>query len=104
MAQPFGLVGVLFQVQARHKSLVAAHDHHDQQVGDHHHVDQRQHHQHDDGLVERSDFEVTLVTNAGNQLLQGGGVAECGFHQVNQLYPKVKDIHRLRKNQPQVQR
>ena len=39
--------------QPRHERLVAADDHHDQQVGDHHHVDQAEHDQHDLLLVER---------------------------------------------------
>ena len=52
MAQPFGLVGVVFQAQARNEGFVAAHNHHDEQVADHHHVNQRQHHQHDDGFVQ----------------------------------------------------
>jgi hypothetical protein len=85
VAQPLGLVGVLLQVHATDKGLVAADDHHDQQVGDHHHVDQGQHHQHDDGLVQRRDLDVGLVADAGDQRLQGGLVAEDGLQQVHQL-------------------
>jgi hypothetical protein len=58
--QPLGLVGVPFQVHARDKGLVAANDDHDEQVGDHHHVNQRQHHQHDDGFVQRRHLHIVL--------------------------------------------
>ncbi|KGQ02233.1 Cold shock-like protein CspA [Beauveria bassiana D1-5] len=47
VAEPFRLVRVALQAQARHEGLVAADDHHHQQVRDHHHVDQAQHQQHD---------------------------------------------------------
>ena len=47
VAQPFGLIGVAFQAQARDEGFIAAHDHHHQQIGDHHHVDQAQHDQHE---------------------------------------------------------
>src|SRR3546814_9015799 len=47
MAQPFRLVGMPFQPEAGDKGLVAANDHHDEQVGDHHDVDQAKHDQHD---------------------------------------------------------
>ena len=52
MGQPLGLVGVAVQVEPRDEGLVAADDHHDQQVGDHHHVDQAQHHQHGFGFAD----------------------------------------------------
>ena len=47
MAEPLRLVGVTLEIEPRHERLVAADDHHHQQVRDHHHVDQPQHHQHD---------------------------------------------------------
>jgi hypothetical protein len=104
VAQPLGLVAVAFQVHAAHEGLVAAHDHHDQQVGDHHHVDQRQHHQHDHRLVERADRRGGLVADAGDQGLQRGLAAERGFDQVQQLDQEVHHVHRLRDDQAQVQR
>ena len=52
MAQPFGLIPMALQAQARHEGFITAHDHHDQQVGNHHHVDQAQHHEHDFLLAE----------------------------------------------------
>ena len=61
------------------KVSLAAHDHHDEQVGDHHHIDQRQHHQHDDGLVQAGDLHIGLVANAGDQGLQGLLVAKGGL-------------------------
>ena len=67
MSQPFGLVGVVVQAQPAHKGFIAAHDHHDEQVGDHHHVDQRQHHKHDHGFVQRGDLHLGLVADAGHQ-------------------------------------
>ena len=47
VGEPFRLVGMLLQLHPRHERLVAADDHHDQQVRDHHHVDQAEHDQHD---------------------------------------------------------
>ncbi len=41
-----GWSGWLSSSQARHEGLVAADDHHHQQVGDHHHVYEAQHDQH----------------------------------------------------------
>ncbi len=52
VAQPFRLVGMALEPQARDEGLVAADDHHDQQVRDHHHVDQPEHDQHDLLLAE----------------------------------------------------
>ena len=51
MVEPFGLVGVVVHIQARHKSLVAANQHHHQQIGNHHHINQIQHRQHHGGFV-----------------------------------------------------
>jgi hypothetical protein len=56
VAQPFRLVGVALQVEPRHEGLVAADDHHDQQVRDHHHVDQAEHRQHDRLFGDRESF------------------------------------------------
>ncbi|MNT37288.1 hypothetical protein D3C72_1734210 [compost metagenome] len=53
VAQPFRLVRVAFQAQARDEGFIAADDHHHQQVGDHHHIDQAQHDQHDLLLAHR---------------------------------------------------
>ncbi|MNT45826.1 hypothetical protein D3C72_1824280 [compost metagenome] len=104
MAQPLGLVGVVLQTQARHEGLVAAHDHHDEQVGDHDHVNQCQNHQHDDGLVERGHRKIAFVANAGHQFMQRLCIAEHRLDQMDQLHPEVEDIHRLRQDQAQIQR
>ncbi|CAM2158005.1 hypothetical protein PT2222_40003 [Paraburkholderia tropica] len=53
MIEPFGFVGVAFEAHARDEGLVAADNHHDEQIRDHHHVDQAQHGEHDAGFVER---------------------------------------------------
>ncbi len=45
--EPFRLIRMAFEPEARDEGLVAADDDHDQQVGDHDHVDQAQHDQHD---------------------------------------------------------
>ena len=42
-----GWSGCFCRFEPRHERLVAADDHHDQQVRDHHHVDQAEHDQHD---------------------------------------------------------
>jgi hypothetical protein len=44
--EPFGLVTVALEADARDEGLVAADDHHDQQVGDHDDVDQLEHREH----------------------------------------------------------
>ena len=44
--QPFRLVRMALEAHARHERLVAADDHHDEQVADHDHVDQAEHDQH----------------------------------------------------------
>ena len=54
MAEPFRLVGVAFQAQARDEGFVAADDDHHEQVGDHDHVDQAQHDEHDFLLAGRT--------------------------------------------------
>src|SRR5690606_2145939 len=47
VAEPFGLVGVPLQAQARYKGLIAPDDHHDEQVRDHDDIDQAQDDEHD---------------------------------------------------------
>lgn len=42
MTEPFGLVGMFFNVQAGNEGLVAADDDHGQQVGNHHDINQVQ--------------------------------------------------------------
>ena len=94
-----------FQVHAADKGFVAAHNDHDEQVGDHHDVNQRQDYQHDERFIERGQRRRGgLGTHAGAQGLQGGLVAKRGLQQVQQLDPEVVDINALRKNEPQVQR
>ncbi|KAF4531025.1 hypothetical protein B566_EDAN019030 [Ephemera danica] len=101
MAQPLGLVRVIFQVHAADEGLVATDDDHDQQVADHHHINQGQHHQHDDGLVQVIHFRRTDIADARHQLGQRFLVAEGGLDEVHQFHPEVKDIHRLRQDQAQ---
>jgi len=74
-----------FEVEARDKGLVAADDHHDQQIGDHHHVDEAEHDQHDLGLVD--------ATECPDQV-----------HQVHELLPELIDIDALRDYQSEIQR
>ena len=69
MAQPFWLIGVVFQIHARYKSFIATHNDHDEQIGNHDHVNERQDHQHDDGLIQLSDGGINFVTNAIDQSL-----------------------------------
>ena len=69
MAEPLGLVWVLFKVHARDKSFITTDDDHDQQVGDHHHIDQGQHHQHDDGFIQADHRRVSFIANAIDQCL-----------------------------------
>ena len=45
--EPFGLVTVALEADAGDERLVAADDHHDQQVGDHDDVDELEHGEHD---------------------------------------------------------
>ena len=104
MAEPFRLVPVAFKVHAADKGFVAAHNHHDQQVGDHHHVDQRQHHQHDHRFVERDDRNRGFVTNTGDQCLQCWLAAKSRFNQMHQLHDEMHHIHRLRCDQTQIKR
>jgi hypothetical protein len=47
VVEPFRLVGMPLQPQARHEGLVAADDDHDEEIGDHDHVDQAKDDQHD---------------------------------------------------------
>ena len=70
------------QIQARDEGLVAADDHHHQQVGDHHHVDQAEHHQHDLLLAE----------------IEGVG------EQVPELLQEQHDIDALRDDQADIER
>ena len=53
MIQLFRLVWMVVHIQARHKSLIVANQHHHQQIGNHHHVNQIQHCQHHGGFVHR---------------------------------------------------
>ena len=55
MAEPLGLIGMIFEVHARHKGFIAAHDDHDEQVRNHHHVNQTQHHQLDQDARHEAD-------------------------------------------------
>ncbi len=50
--QPFGLIGMAFQIEAGNKGFITADNDHDQQVGDHHDVDQPENDQHDLGFAE----------------------------------------------------
>ena len=43
VVEPFRLVRMVLEIELGDEGLVAADDHHDQQVGDHHHVDEAQH-------------------------------------------------------------
>ena len=45
-----------------HKSLVAAHNDHDEQVGNHDHINECQHHQHDDGFIEAGDLAESFCS------------------------------------------
>ena len=83
MTQPFGLVAMALQSHAADKGLVAAHDHHDQQVGDHDHINQRQYHQHDDGFIQCGDGRIGLVADAGHQRLQCGLASKYRFNQMH---------------------
>jgi len=47
MAEPLRLVGMTFEIEARHESFVAADDDHDEKICDHDHVDQPEHRKHD---------------------------------------------------------
>lgn len=82
MVQPFRLIRMLFHPQARDKGFVAAHRHHQQQVGDHHHVNQPQHGEHD--------LDFGQAGQIGQQLVQLG--------------QKLLGVHPLHDNQPEINR
>ena len=82
MAEPFRLVGMPLQIEARDERLVAADDDHHQQVGDHHHVDQTEHRQHDLLLAE----------------------VEGVLEQVPQFLEEQHHIDALRHDQPDIER
>jgi hypothetical protein len=44
-----------------------------------------------------------FVTDAANQGLHSGLTAKSGFHQMDQLYPKMVNINALRQNQAQIE-
>ena len=56
---------VTLEIEPRHKGLVAADDHHYQQVRDHHHVDQTEHRQHDRLLGDLEGFLEEMATRPG---------------------------------------
>src|SRR5690606_27760094 len=96
--QPLGLVGVAFEAEARNEGLVAADDHHDQQVRDHHDVDQRQDDDHDHRL---------LVALGDRKPFDGGverGRVPQQFDQVDQFLHEEEDVDELRHDQAEVQR
>ncbi len=70
------------QVEARDEGLVAADDHHHQQVGDHHHVDQAEHDQHD------------VLLAQGHRLVD----------QMPQFLGEQEHVHGLGQDQAEVQR
>ena len=72
------------QVESRHESFPAAHDHHHQQIGNHHHVNQPEYHQHDLRLGEIIGSHLT--------------------HQMNQLAPELPHVQRLRHDQADIKR
>ena len=82
MAQPFRLIRVSGQVQARNKSFKPADNDHDQQIRDHHHVNQAKDNQHD------------LLFG------EGRGIQ----HQMGQFLEEFIDIDALRHDQAEIER
>ena len=77
-----GWSGMLLQLHPRHERLVAADDHHDQQVRDHHHVDQAEHDQHD------------LLLGEAHRMRD----------EVQQFLEEQHDVDALRHDQPEIER
>src|SRR5215510_3211117 len=82
MAEPFRLVGMTPEIEARDERLVTADDHHDEKIRDHDDVDQAQHRQHDLLLAEIE------------------GVSE----QMPKLLDEQYDVDALRDDQPDIER
>ena len=94
---------MVFEVHARDERLVAADDHHDQEVRDHDDVDQAEHDEHDRRLV-----QLVRERRAGHghgleNVLQRVLVAERGQHEVLQLDPEMEHVHALREDQAEVE-
>ena len=82
VGEPLRLIGVVAEVDAGDEALVAADDHHDQEVGDHHHVNEPEDEEHHVVLAEVAD------------------VAD----QVPELLHEAPDVDALGGDQPQVER
>jgi hypothetical protein len=95
---------VRFESHARDEGLVAADDHHDEQIGDHDDVDQAEDHQHQHRLVGLGRPLPAFHRDRVEHVLERGAFAESRHQQVIELLPEEPDVDRLCDDQAEVQR